>query len=212
MGGSMNNKLASYTLFYPQNQAFIRGASSLPERLMIIDGAYRAFQMPLLLMIGLILMPFILAQALIGLAKISKISPLSQVAILIQLAGFGMIGLATLNVLSVFFNPVLFQWVERIWIRNRASQILQNGGEVIDGWVLSVNQDSDQDWRIEFKLCLESDSNVYSITIPYLPASFSQLENGSVLKFLRDRQDDNLTGYIKSSNFNLLTYGDLFML
>lgn len=212
MGGSMNNKLASYTLFYPQNQAFIRGASSLPERLMIIDGAYRAFQMPLLLMIGLILMPFILAQALIGLAKISKISPLSQVAILIQLAGFGMIGLAALNVLSVFFNPVLFQWVERIWIRNRASQILQNGGEVIDGWVLSVNQDSDQDWRIEFKLCLESDSNVYSITIPYLPASFSQLENGSVLKFLRDRQDDNLTGYIKSSNFNLLTYGDLFML
>ncbi|MEI6427422.1 MAG: hypothetical protein WCO45_03390 [Pseudanabaena sp. ELA607] len=212
MGGSMNNKLASYTLFYPQNQAFIRGASSLPERLMIIDGAYRAFQMPLLLMIGLILMPFILAQALIGLAKILKIPPLSQVAILIQLAGFGMIGLAALNVLSVFFNPVLFQWVERIWIRNRASQILQNGGEVIDGWVLSVNQDSDQDWRIEFKLCLESDSNVYSITIPYLPASFSQLENGSVLKFLRDRQDDNLTGYIKSSNFNLLTYGDLFML
>jgi hypothetical protein len=182
----MVNRFTSCTLFYPQNQAFIRGESRLPERLMIVDGAYRAFQMPLLFLIGLTLSPFILAQGLIELAKVVNIWNLSQVATLIQFAGFGMGGLATLNLLSVFFNPVLFKWVETIWAKHRASKILQNGGEVIDGWVFNVKEDSDKDWCIEFKISQESTANVYSITIPYLPDHLSHLQNGSVLKFLRD--------------------------
>lgn len=186
----MVNRFTSYTLFYPQNQAFIRGESRLPERLMIVDGGYRAFQMPLLFLIGLILSPFILAQGLIELAKVVNIWNLSQVARLIQFAGFGMGGFATLNLLSVFFNPVLFKWVETIWAKHRASKILQNGGEVIDGWVFNVKEDPDPDgcidWCIEFKISQESTANVYSIRIRYLPDHLSHLQNGSVLKFLRD--------------------------
>ena len=79
----------SRVLFYPQNQAFIRGESNLPERLRIVDGVYRAFQMPILFVTGLILIPFSLASGLIELAKALNIWNLPQVAVLIQFAGFG---------------------------------------------------------------------------------------------------------------------------
>ncbi|MBD2179141.1 hypothetical protein H6F42_19640 [Pseudanabaena sp. FACHB-1998] len=176
----------SYTLFYPQNQAFIRGESPLPEGLMIVDGIYRAFQMPILFVIGIIFIPFALAQGLIQLAKVVNIRNLPQVAMLIQFAGFGVSGLAVLNLLSIFSNPVLFKWMERLWAKHRASKIIQNGGEVIDGWVFSVKEDSDKDWCIEFKTSQESTANLYSIKIPYLPDHLSHLENGSALKFLRN--------------------------
>ena len=184
----MVNKSNSYTLFYPQNQAFISGESRLPKRLMIVDGTYRAFQMPILFLIGLILSPFILAQGLIELAKLVKIWNLPNFAMSLQFAGFGMGGLATLNLLSIFSNPVLFTWLETIWAKHRASMILQNGCEVIDGWVFNVHEDSDKDWRIEFKLSQESTADVYDITIPHLPDHLSHLENGSGLKFLRDNR------------------------
>jgi hypothetical protein len=112
---------------------------------MIVDGAYRAFQMPLLFTIGIILFPFILAQGLILLAKVVSIWNLPQVAMWIEFAGFGMIGLALLNLLSTFSNPVLFKWIETIWAKHRAVKIIQNGGEVIDGWVSNVREDSDKD-------------------------------------------------------------------
>jgi hypothetical protein len=63
----------------------------------------------------------------------------------IEFAGFGMIGLALLNLLSTFSNPVLFKWIETIWAKHRAVKIIQNGGEVIDGWVSNVREDSDKD-------------------------------------------------------------------
>ena len=175
----------SCTLFYPQNQAFIRGESNLPERLRLVDGIYRAFQMPILFVIGLILIPFSLAKGIIELAKAVNIWNLPQVAVLIQFGGFGVIGLATLNLLSIFYSSVLFNWVETIWAKHRASTILKNGGEVIDGWVLNVKEDLDKDWCIEFKISQELDSNVYSTLIPYLPDHLSHLKNGSALKFLR---------------------------
>ncbi|WP_103669174.1 hypothetical protein [Pseudanabaena sp. BC1403] len=175
----------SRVLFYPQNQAFIRGESNLPERLRIVDGIYRAFQMPILFVIGLILIPFSLASGLIELAKALNIWNLPQVAVLIQFAGFGVMGLATLNLLSIFYNPVLFNWVETIWAKHRASTILKNGGEVIDGWVLNVKEDLDKDWCIEFKISHELTADIYSITMPYLPDHLSHVKNGSVLKLIR---------------------------
>jgi len=182
----MVNKFDSCTLFYPQKQAFIQGESRLPERLRIVDGVYRAFQMPILLVMGLMFSPFLLAKGLIELAKVLNIWNLPEVAMLIQFAGFGMSGLAMLNVLSFFFNPVLFIWIETIWAKHGASKILQNDGELIDGWVFNVKEDRDKDWCIEFKISQKPTANIYSITIPYVPAHLSHLENGSVLKFLRD--------------------------
>ncbi len=175
----------SLILFYPQNQAFIRGESSLPERLMVVDGVYRAFQMPILFMIGLILIPFILAQGLIELAKAVNIWNLPQVAVLIQFAGFGMSGLAILNLLSLFVNPVLFKLAETMWAKHRASTILKNGGEVIDGWVFNIKEDPEKDWCIEFKISPELTADIYSITMPYLPDHLSHVKNESVLKLFR---------------------------
>jgi hypothetical protein len=181
----MIDKSNSFILFYPQNQSFVIGESRLPERLMIVDGAYRAFQMPLLFTIGIILFPFILAQGLILLAKVVSIWNLPQVAMWIEFAGFGMIGLALLNFLSIYSNPVLFKWIETIWAKHRAVKIIQNGGEVIDGWVSNVREDSDKDWLIEFKISQEATTKIYSITMPYLPNHLSNLESGSILKLLR---------------------------
>jgi hypothetical protein len=105
--------------------------------------------------------------------------------VLIQFAGFGVMGLATLNLLSIFYSSVLFNWVETIWAKHRASTILKNGGEVIDGWVLNVKEDLDKDWCIEFKISHELTADIYSITMPYLPYHLSHVKNGSVLKLIR---------------------------
>lgn len=133
----MTNKFNSFTLFYPQNQAFICGESHLPECLMTVDGGYRAFQMPLSWLLGIIFFPFILFPGTIELARAINIWGLPQIARLIQFAGFGICSLAALNLLSVFFNPVLFKWIEKLWAKRRASDIIQHGGEVVDGWSLA---------------------------------------------------------------------------
>ncbi|HAN75959.1 MAG TPA: hypothetical protein DCQ51_09460 [Planktothrix sp. UBA8407] len=182
----MIHKSNSFTLFYPQNQAFIFGESHLPECLMIVDGAYRAFQMPLSWLLGIIFIPLILVPGFfIELEKAINIWGLPQIARLIRFTGSAIGGLAALNLLSVFFNPVLFKLIERLWAKRRASYIIQHGGEVVDAWVFSVKEDSDRDWRIEFKMSQDSYAEVYGIIVPSLPDHLSNLEHGSILKVLR---------------------------
>ena len=181
----MTRGFNSFTLFYPQNQAFICSESHLPERLMIVDGTYRAFQIPHSWLVSIILIPFILAWVLMQLAKLMSIWNLPEFARLTQFMGYAIGGLGTLNLLSVFFKPLLFQWLESLWTKRRATYILQNGGKVIDGWVINVSQDSDKDWCIEFKISQDSDAKLYMLTRPFLPDHLYDLENGSILKLLR---------------------------
>jgi len=184
----MVDKLESFTLFYPQNRAFVIGKVALPERLMFVDKAYRAFQLPLILMFAGLTWPLFLGVSLILLIQI--IGTRNFFAInLIQFIGFGLAGLGILHLIMAFLKPDLLEWIERMWSRHKASPILDHGGQITDGRVLTITENFDGEgdpcgFTIEFKISQDSTTSTYNIRVLSLPAHLSNLKNGSTLKLL----------------------------